>query len=321
MLFKQTRLIILFLVGLLALSSKDALMMDKPIVDDCDVQGTVIAPCIRDYYLTRGSAPQINQDLIRFAQFNRYPEATCYQYDQKLYGETFEKKTSIIATAGDSNNIILTNLPPQGSVAFVSADLARCFSEELHSEKNLPMGARLYVTEYDDCFEFSHMRWWSFKIAKEDIFTADYLESLTQDELRDLIIQQARKLLGRPYQWGGRSALPDSGFDCAGLVNVVYQSCGRIIPRGVFSQRRDSKKISTVEIKPADVIFLRRASGNRSSVIHVMLYLGDDRILHATPDPGLVEETTFQEKYGVKLSDYCEGEELNGNSFECGSFF
>jgi hypothetical protein len=43
MLFKKNRLIILFLVGLVALSSEKVLMMNKPVVEERWVQGIVTA--------------------------------------------------------------------------------------------------------------------------------------------------------------------------------------------------------------------------------------------------------------------------------------
>jgi ankyrin repeat protein len=86
------------------------------------------APFIRNYHLTRGALPQINKDLMRFAQFNRYPDASCYQCDQNIYGEKFENNESIIAAAGDFLNISSAVSPRERPFAFVSADLHQAAS-------------------------------------------------------------------------------------------------------------------------------------------------------------------------------------------------
>jgi hypothetical protein len=59
-------------------------------------------------------------------------------------------------------------------------------------------------------------------ISKDNVCKIGDLTRLTEQEKRINIIKQARKLLGQPYQWGGRAALEGHGYDCAALVQIAY---------------------------------------------------------------------------------------------------
>ena len=52
-------------------------------------------------------------------------------------------------------------------------------------------------------------------------------------ETTEAIIDQAKKLLGVPYLWGGMSA---KGVDCSGLVRISYIMNGIVLPRNASQQ-------------------------------------------------------------------------------------
>jgi hypothetical protein len=81
-------------------------------------------------------------------------------------------------------------------------------------------------------------------------------------------------LIGTPYLWGGRSGF---GFDCSGLVQLVYNSCGHNLPRDSVDQRRRGRKISMTHLKPGDLIF---------SPGHVCIYYGSGQIIHSSVRAG-----------------------------------
>ena len=82
----------------------------------------------------------------------------------------------------------------------------------------------------------------------------------------------ARRLLGRPYRWGGTS--PAAGFDCSGLVYFVYSRLGIQLPRSSFGQMEVGRAVRRAGLKPGDLLFFDGSS-------HVGLYLGHGRFIHA----------------------------------------
>jgi len=98
---------------------------------------------------------------------------------------------------------------------------------------------------------------------------------LDNPALRQQIIETALGQLGRPYVYGGRDP---SGFDCSGLVQYAYGEAGVIAPRDTRSQREAGRRIDFDQAQPGDLLFYRF---EQSGSLHVGLYLGDGRMIHA----------------------------------------
>ena len=94
-------------------------------------------------------------------------------------------------------------------------------------------------------------------------------------ETRQQIISAALGQLGRPYVYGGRDP---SGFDCSGLVQYAYAEAGLVAPRDTRSQREAGTRIDFDAAQPGDLLFYRFENGGG---LHVGLYLGDGRMIHA----------------------------------------
>lgn len=107
------------------------------------------------------------------------------------------------------------------------------------------------------------------------------LEPLTAES--SCLVPEARRYLGTPYRWGGRSAL---GVDCSGYVQLVAHACGYFLPRDAIQQARCGKPVSTQADtwEPGDLIFFHEP------VDHVAFYAGEGGILHAR---GRVQEQEF----------------------------
>ena len=70
----------------------------------------------------------------------------------------------------------------------------------------------------------------------------------------DNIIKYAKRLVGCPYRWGGKTSL---GFDCSGFVQSVYLAAGISLPRDSW-QQSDFLKDKHIECdlsKPGDLHF------------------------------------------------------------------
>jgi cell wall-associated NlpC family hydrolase len=88
-------------------------------------------------------------------------------------------------------------------------------------------------------------------------------------------LQQAARMLGKPYRYGGSSP---RGFDCSGLVYYSYRKAGIVIPRTTHEQYRQAGRIPVSGIRPGDLLFFRIDS---RKISHVAIYAGQGRILHA----------------------------------------
>ncbi len=88
--------------------------------------------------------------------------------------------------------------------------------------------------------------------------------------------QQAAKMVGRPYRYGGAS--PSSGFDCSGLIYFSFRQVGIRLPRSTEDQLRASSAVSMSELRRGDLLFFDQ-EGKKNS--HVGIYLGGGKFVHA----------------------------------------
>lgn len=92
------------------------------------------------------------------------------------------------------------------------------------------------------------------------------------------LIDYACSFLGIAYLWGGRSAM---GMDCSGLIQILFKLFGVALPRDSSKQYEVLPHIEWTNLMPGDLVFFA-SKPNSNKVMHVGLFLGDDRILHAS---------------------------------------
>ncbi len=100
---------------------------------------------------------------------------------------------------------------------------------------------------------------------------------------RQQILLFGEQYLGTPYVYGGTS-LTD-GIDCSSFVQQCYASAGISLPRTSREQANVGTQITLDEAKPGDLLFYADATG---TIDHVVMYLGDGKILHAALSFGQV---------------------------------
>ena len=100
------------------------------------------------------------------------------------------------------------------------------------------------------------------------------------------IVNTAYRLMGVPYLWGGTSS---KGLDCSGFTKTVYFMHGIILARDASQQVHSGKLIddqgdfSTAQ--PGDLLFFgtkANEENHKERVIHVGIYIGDNRFIHAS---------------------------------------
>ena len=103
----------------------------------------------------------------------------------------------------------------------------------------------------------------------------------TLDARRQKVIEVAKKYLGVPYVYGGKTP---SGFDCSGFVGYVFkEALGIDITTWTVTQERKGTEVAIKDAKPGDLFFY----GPRGGTEHVSIYLGGKQYIHA-PYPGQV---------------------------------
>lgn len=91
------------------------------------------------------------------------------------------------------------------------------------------------------------------------------------------LLTRALRLLEIPYEWGGRSS---AGLDCSGFVQLLFSTLGRSLPRDAWQQAEHGHAISLSDTslwQRGDLLFY-----GLERLEHVGLWMGDDKLLHAS---------------------------------------
>ena len=110
----------------------------------------------------------------------------------------------------------------------------------------------------------------------------------------DRAADQAAKLVGKPYKYGGASP---SGFDCSGLVYYSFKQAGVALPHNTTRQRASSRLVKVADLRRGDLLFFDQEGKKHG---HVGIYLGEGRFVHAPSSGKTVRSDALSNPYWKK---------------------
>lgn len=91
-------------------------------------------------------------------------------------------------------------------------------------------------------------------------------------------IALAKRFLGLPYLWGGRSSY---GYDCSGFTQMLVRSRGITMPRDADLQAawEGVEAVDRKDLRAGDLLFFGSGGGK---ITHTAMYIGGGEFIHAT---------------------------------------
>ena len=119
-------------------------------------------------------------------------------------------------------------------------------------------------------------------------------EVVRSSKLRTDMVQYAKKYVGVPYRYAGKTP---RGFDCSGFTSYVYQKFDIALSAGSKQQARQGKKIAIRAVEPGDLLFF----GKGGKMTHVALVTRNTRagieVIHSTSSKGIMVQNVSESSY------------------------
>ena len=114
-------------------------------------------------------------------------------------------------------------------------------------------------------------------------------------------IELAKRFLGLPYLWGGRSSF---GFDCSGFTQMLVRSRGVNMPRDADQQAVWSGVVAVdrKNLQPGDLLFF---GSSVKHVTHTGMYIGDGQFISDTTYGYPVVQISRLDDYWTRLLVAC----------------
>lgn len=135
-------------------------------------------------------------------------------------------------------------------------------------------------------------------------------EEKKKKEVIDSVINEGLLQLGKPYVYGAKGV---TSFDCSMLMKHSMESEGFSFPRTSREQRSLMKHIKFEELQRGDFIFWHKGDiSNSENVCHVAIYLGEGKMLQATPPKVVVSDVVkYKHKhYNISYGRYDYSKEM-----------
>lgn len=115
------------------------------------------------------------------------------------------------------------------------------------------------------------------------------------------LIDGAYEWVGTPYRYGGTER---TGADCSGFLQRLFADVAAVsLPRNSRKQAEYCRPVARERLQPGDLVFF---NGSRvgGDIGHVGLYLGEERMIHASSSRGVTVSAITDRYYTQR---YCGG--------------
>ena len=113
----------------------------------------------------------------------------------------------------------------------------------------------------------------------------------TLQEKRGILLEDARRMIGVPYLWGGTSG---NGIDCSGFARLLHRWIGQEIPRDADMQCAAARPVEP-PFEAGDLFFFGEGDGDRH-ITHVGVSLGGWTMIHSSRGNNGVYVDNLQER-------------------------
>jgi len=196
------------------------------------------------------------------------------------------KKTGVSVAELKRLNSLKGNRVKVGQVLALKEDSS---SEERPKEKV----AKRYSLRYADLFSEK-----DYEQSLNDLNDSDPSKPLEQRPVGEAKGDNSKQLksaafgfLGTRYRFGGNTR---SGLDCSAFVQKVFRELDVTLPRSAREQFEVGNEVSPGDLKRGDLVFFRTYAHYPS---HVGIYLGDNRMIHASSRDRRVVISTLNSNY------------------------
>jgi len=128
----------------------------------------------------------------------------------------------------------------------------------------------------------------TFKEAKSN--DSNHYDKVTK------MVKDAFHLIGSGYKFGSNSK--SNTYDCSLFTQSVFQTIGMELPRSSIEQASVGKKVSKDNLVIGDLIFFKTY---RKTPSHVGIYIGDNKMIHASTQKGVtvddLDEPYYKKRY------------------------
>jgi cell wall-associated NlpC family hydrolase len=114
---------------------------------------------------------------------------------------------------------------------------------------------------------------------------------------RRQMVEDASRLTGVPYLWGGSTAM---SIDCSGMVQLLYRLVGLTIPRDADMQYDSGRRVEP-PFQAGDLLFFG-SEGAQRSITHVGMSVGGWQMVHSSRARNGVYEDDVQAVTGLRES-------------------
>jgi hypothetical protein len=186
---------------------------------------------------------------------------------EKLFGEIMNYRITgdFLFIYPQTENLDLLNLDEEGMEEETTEDEELDFAEDPDDP---------YKNEAEEAMA-------DIELAEEDLAAVPVLKNINMSSL----VRRADNYLGVRYKFGAKPYPRSRRFDCSSYTKYVFGKYGVKLYRLARNQAKQGKAVSRKRLRRGDLLFFYVPGRFRSNKVvgHVGIYIGNGRMIHATP--------------------------------------